>query len=223
MKVRYIEDYEFYRKNGVHECPHLTNGMEYVVTNIYMDSDGEQIYMIHDDDYKKESDEAKPYNAELFEFIFYKCPCCRRMTLYAENKNEICETCQWQDEPYAKKYPDQLSCVNDGLSLNQYRSRWNENKKRGIYNQNSYNMAKSYSRFNRADIENDKICGCYYCLTIFLPSEINEWCRESMRGDGVTAICPRCGIDSVIGDSSGYPINLDLLKALRKNSFGDNV
>jgi hypothetical protein len=36
---------------------------------------------------------------------------------------------------------------------------------------------------------------------MFPPTEIKEWCD-----DGNTAICPRCGIDSVIGDASGFPI-----------------
>ncbi len=37
--------------------------------------------------------------------------------------------------------------------------------------------------------------------------------------DEVTAICPYCGIDSVIGESSGYPINKDFLEMMRKHWF----
>jgi len=37
--------------------------------------------------------------------------------------------------------------------------------------------------------------GCFYCLQTFPPSAVEDWCDE-----GETAYCPRCGIDSVIGN-----------------------
>lgn len=37
------------------------------------------------------------------------------------------------------------------------------------------------------------LCGCYYCLSTFLYTEINCWIDNKM-----TALCPYCGIDSVI-------------------------
>ena len=54
--------------------------------------------------------------------------------------------------------------------------------------------------------------GCFYCLAVFNSAEISEWVDEG--GDGFvdaprndsTAICPKCGIDSVIGDASGFPV-----------------
>ena len=60
----------------------------------------------------------------------------------------------------------------------------------------------STSSFNRKSLQEDLICGCFYCLEIFNPKELEEW--EGKKED--TAICPRCGIDSVIGKSSGFPI-----------------
>lgn len=39
-------------------------------------------------------------------------------------------------------------------------------------------------------------CGCFYCLKIFNPKEIKKWCDSEK-----TAICPYCGIDSIIYDS----------------------
>jgi len=35
----------------------------------------------------------------------------------------------------------------------------------------------------------------------------------------MTALCPRCGIDSVIGSASGYPITADFLLMMRKYYF----
>jgi len=41
-------------------------------------------------------------------------------------------------------------------------------------------------------------CGCFYCLEIFQPAEIAEWTDNDL-----TALCPRCGIDSVIAVRPG--------------------
>lgn len=35
--------------------------------------------------------------------------------------------------------------------------------------------------------------GCFYCITIYGSSEIKEWIDG-----GQTALCPHCGIDSVL-------------------------
>jgi hypothetical protein len=43
-----------------------------------------------------------------------------------------------------------------------------------------------------------KECTCYHCLRVFLPSEIITY--EDM---GATAICPACGIDSVLPYNPG--------------------
>ena len=39
-------------------------------------------------------------------------------------------------------------------------------------------------------------------------------------GEEVTAICPHCGVDSVIGEKSGFPITQEFLKAMHKRWFG---
>lgn len=54
-------------------------------------------------------------------------------------------------------------------------------------------------------------CGCFYCLSTYDSSEIVEWVD-----DGDTAICPRCGIDSVIGSASGLPVgDREFLRAMK--------
>ena len=58
-------------------------------------------------------------------------------------------------------------------------------------------------------------CGCFYCLAIYPPAEIDGWCD-----DGKTALCPRCHIDSVIGTASGYPIERVFLEQMRVVWFG---
>ena len=49
-------------------------------------------------------------------------------------------------------------------------------------------------------------------------SEIDEWIDEP-DPPGVTALCPKCGIDSVIGSASGYPITSNFLWRMKLRWF----
>ena len=73
------------------------------------------------------------------------------------------------------------------------------------------------SSSHEQDIRNSKICGCFYCLNIFSPSEINEWWDE--KSGSKTAVCPKCGIDAVIPDDIGYEITVELLEKMKKEYF----
>lgn len=74
--------------------------------------------------------------------------------------------------------------------------------------------ALKHSMRNREEIERSKRCGCYYCTAFFDESEICEWVDG-----GLTAICPHCGIDAVIGDASGITIDRRTLKMINKRYF----
>lgn len=63
--------------------------------------------------------------------------------------------------------------------------------------------AHKHCSSHRNEILSSDRCGCFYCLQVFSPSEIEEWIEEDIKG-GETAICPKCGIDSVLG--SKFPI-----------------
>jgi hypothetical protein len=78
--------------------------------------------------------------------------------------------------------------------------------------------AHKCSSSHRDEVETSEVCGCFYCLTIFSPTEITEWVDE-VNGIGTTAICPHCGIDSVIGSRSGFPIKRDFLKDMQRHWF----
>ena len=81
-------------------------------------------------------------------------------------------------------------------------------------------LAHRYSNNHKPELEKDNICGCFYCLTIFEPSEIEEWIIGDNPCDKRgTAICPHCGIDSVIGESSGFPITVEFLLKMKKRWF----
>lgn len=80
--------------------------------------------------------------------------------------------------------------------------------------------AHKYCCNNMPQLKNDKICGCFYCLKIFSPTEIVDWLIADNDADRYgTALCPYCCIDSVIGESSGYPITEEFLKKMNKHWF----
>lgn len=84
-----------------------------------------------------------------------------------------------------------------------------------------YIEAHKYSNNHKKQLKKDKVCGCFYCLEIFSPSEIKEWIVHLNPCDRKgTAICPYCGIDAVIGESSGYPITKEFLEKMSKYWFG---
>ncbi|WP_082781211.1 hypothetical protein [Streptococcus sp. DD13] len=81
-----------------------------------------------------------------------------------------------------------------------------------ILNKHDYSLAHAYCSNNKPELEKDEICGCFYCMQIFSPHEIDEWLVEDTKiDDRGTALCPYCGIDSVIGASSGFPITKKFL------------
>jgi hypothetical protein len=79
--------------------------------------------------------------------------------------------------------------------------------------------AHAASSGHRNQILRSELCGCFYCLEEFPPTAIGEWCDEDSTGEGQTALCPRCGIDSVIGSASGYPITREFLEAMNRRWF----
>jgi hypothetical protein len=82
--------------------------------------------------------------------------------------------------------------------------------------------AHAHCSGHREEIERSDLCGCFYCMATFAPSEIVDWIDAPDDADeeaGTTALCPRCGIDSVIGSASGYPIDADFLTAMHAEWF----
>jgi len=73
------------------------------------------------------------------------------------------------------------------------------------YDLESVIATHAFSRHNKFQIEESALCGRFYCFSIFIPDEIFEW-ADGESSDGPTALCPRCGIDSVIGTSAGFPV-----------------
>ena len=84
-----------------------------------------------------------------------------------------------------------------------------------------YIEAHKFSNNHMETLRRDSVCGCFFCCQIFDPAEITDWLIHDNPCDrGGTAMCPYCGIDSVIGESSGYPITKEFLEAMHGYWFG---
>jgi hypothetical protein len=75
-------------------------------------------------------------------------------------------------------------------------------------------QAHKHSSQHRAEILRSVNCGCFYCVETFSTGSIEYWTDEDQ-----TAICPLCGIDSVLGDASGFSVQTDFLSQMRKYWF----
>ena len=56
-------------------------------------------------------------------------------------------------------------------------------------------------------------CGCYYCLEVCNFKEVTEFVD-----DGQTALCPNCGIDSLVSGITSR----EALEVLSNRYFGDS-
>ena len=88
--------------------------------------------------------------------------------------------------------------------------------------------AHKHATRTRHELERSTTCGCFCCCATFPATEVREWaldwveegplrCRDQKP---VTATCPRCNVDSVLGDASGYPVTDNaFLLAMRAHWF----
>ena len=74
--------------------------------------------------------------------------------------------------------------------------------------------AHKHSSNHRDELMASELSGCFYCLEIYPPTEIYEWTDE-----GQCAIGAKCGIDSVIGSKSAFPITKEFLQQMRTHWF----
>ena len=79
--------------------------------------------------------------------------------------------------------------------------------------------AHDRSSSHRIEVLASTICGCFHCCRTFRPDEIVEWCDDDPSGVGQTALCPRCGIDSVLGDRAGYELSEEFLSRMKAYWF----
>lgn len=73
--------------------------------------------------------------------------------------------------------------------------------------------------FDNLDIvQTSEKCGCFFCEKIFPAVEVTRFLQEK---SGHTALCPHCGIDTILGDASDLEISPDFLRKMHVEWFGN--
>ena len=76
----------------------------------------------------------------------------------------------------------------------------------------------SHSIRNEESILKSDFCGCFHCISIFPVADVKSSAMMVEKDGCKTAICPICGIDSVIGDAS-VEITAELLEEMNEHYF----
>jgi hypothetical protein len=93
-----------------------------------------------------------------------------------------------------------------------------------VLNRADLESIHKYSMRHRALLERSERAGCFYCEVIFAPAEITEWVDGSQvetgnTDDGVTALCPHCGIDAVLPSAAPIPLDAGMLREMHYHFF----
>lgn len=78
--------------------------------------------------------------------------------------------------------------------------------------------AHMLSLYNEHTVKKSEKCGCFYCGRVFPASEVEETTIEFGHPD--TALCPYCGIDSVLADADWKDISPEFLNKMYEYFFG---
>jgi hypothetical protein len=84
--------------------------------------------------------------------------------------------------------------------------------------QSACDAAYNHASRHRAELAASASCGCFYCFRLFTFGSIARW-----KDDGQTALCPKCGIDAVLGDASGFPVTDKFLRTMHRHWFTMNA
>ena len=81
-----------------------------------------------------------------------------------------------------------------------------------------------YSSNHRDLLAQSDQAGCFYCGQLFAPKQIAEWIdgayvETGAAADGVTALCPGCGIDAVLPSAAPIQLDASLLNEMREFWF----
>lgn len=75
-------------------------------------------------------------------------------------------------------------------------------------------MAHRATFRNHKQVALSNACGCFHCLKTFPPADIRNWADR-----GETALCPYCGMDSVLADNAGFALTEEFLTAMKTRFF----
>lgn len=77
-----------------------------------------------------------------------------------------------------------------------------------------YVAAKEQASRHRAHLEASGRCACFFCFKKFATSEIKAWVDSNQ-----TALCPHCGLDSVLGDAAEQRIDDTFLRKMHQHYY----
>jgi hypothetical protein len=76
----------------------------------------------------------------------------------------------------------------------------------------------NFSFKNEQSIRGSKLCGCFYRKGIYPSTDILSADMIAEKDGKLTASCPICSIDAVLGDAS-VELTAEMLEAMRKLFF----
>ena len=151
------------------------------------------------------------------------CPVCGKTEFQEECNYDICKYCGWEND----------DCFEEGganiLSLTEYKKRykiyiylnpkymWKSNGYPELTTKEMCTYWHQYSISNKQSILSSNKCGCFFCKKIFDNNLISEHYINDKNGE--TAICPFCGVDSILPDSK-VEISPELLDDMYNVWFG---
>lgn len=150
------------------------------------------------------------------------CPVCGKTEFHEECDYDICKYCGWEND----------DCFEEGgantLSLIDYRNRyqiyiylntkyiWKANGYPELTVKDYCTYWHQYSISNKENVLSSNKCGCFFCQKIFDSKLISNHYINDKNGE--TAICPFCGVDSILPDNT-VDLSTDLLEAMHKVWF----
>ena len=89
------------------------------------------------------------------------------------------------------------------------------------YNRADLESIHRFSDHHRELLAQSERAGCFYCRRMYDPREITEWIDgpHLESGGGITALCPRCGIDAVLPSTMPVPLTAELLAEMHSHWF----
>ena len=78
----------------------------------------------------------------------------------------------------------------------------------------TYVAAREHASKHRVELETSDSCGCFSCFRRFTTAEIKAWVDADQ-----TALCPHCGLDSVLGSASPYQLSDGFLRRMHQHHF----
>jgi len=89
----------------------------------------------------------------------------------------------------------------------------------GMVDKNLIEALLKHTVDNEIEILQSKTCTCLFCRHQIDARSVSDWVDTE---GGVSALCPECGMASLVGDASGYLFDRDLLREINQKIYGDD-